>query len=77
MEYPGDNFRHGKILKFFPQGRYGFVRDEKGHEVYFHLDEIRLLGGRRNRSDLKEGTDVGFDVGLTSRGLRITRLKVY
>ena len=77
MEYPTDNFRHGKISKFFPQGSYGFVRDEKGKEIYFHLDEIRILGEKRARSWFKEGNDVGFDVGLTSRGLRVTRLKLY
>ncbi len=77
MPYPADNFRHGKISKFFPQGSYGFVRDEKGKEIYFHLDEIRILGEKRTRSCFKEGNDVGFDVGLTSRGLRVTRLKLY
>lgn len=77
MEYPQDNFRHGKITKFSPQGSYGFVRDETGHDIYFHLDEIRLLGEKRERSYFKEGTLVGFDVGRTSRGLRVTRLRIY
>jgi len=77
MEYPLDKFRHGRIQKFFPQGNYGFVRDEKGKEIYFHLDEIRIVGERRDRSFVREGTPVGFDVGLTSRGARVTRLKFY
>ena len=77
MSFPQDNFRHGKITKFFPQGSYGFVRDEQGREVYFHLDEVRVLGERRERSLFREGTTVGFDVGLSSRGLRVTRLKIY
>ncbi|MBI2082108.1 MAG: cold shock domain-containing protein [Deltaproteobacteria bacterium] len=77
MAYPPDNFRHGKILKFLAQGNYGFVKDEQGYEVYFHLDEVRLVGPNRDRSFFKEGTQVGFDVGLTSRGMRVTRLKVY
>ena len=77
MEHPPDNFRHGRIAKFFPQGSYGFVRDEKGKEVYFHLDEIRVVGEKRDRALFREGTEVGFDIGLTSRGLRVTRLKIY
>lgn len=77
MNYPTDNYRHGRISKFFPQGSYGFVRDERGKEVYFHLDEIRIVGEKRDRSYFKEGTEVGFDVGLTSRGVRITQLKIY
>lgn len=77
MNYPSDNFRHGKILKFFAQGNYGFVKDEQGDEIYFHLDEVRFVGPNKDRSFFKEGTPVGFDVGLTSRGIRVTRLKIY
>ncbi|MBI2068388.1 MAG: cold shock domain-containing protein [Deltaproteobacteria bacterium] len=77
MTYPQDNFRHGKITKYFPQGGYGFVRDEGGKEVYFHLDEIRLLGEKKDRSLFREGVEIGFDVGLTSRGLRVTRMRLY
>ncbi len=77
MDFPTDNFRHGRIAKFFAPGSYGFVRDEKGREVYFHLDEMRLVGDKRDRSLFREGTSIGFDVGLTSRGLRVTRMKIY
>jgi len=42
-EYPEDHYIHGKIIKFFPHANYGFIRDTKGKEVYFHLDEVRLL----------------------------------
>lgn len=72
-----DKFRQGKIIKFFPHAGYGFVRDRGGKEVYFHLDEIRFVGEKKGRSHILEGTTVGFDVGRTSRGLRVTRLKIY
>lgn len=72
-----DKFRHGRIVKFFSQGKYGFIRDEQGREVYFHLDEIRMLGEKRDRTFVFEGQAVGFDVGLSSRGLRVTHMKVY
>ncbi|MBI4374779.1 MAG: hypothetical protein HY542_07865 [Deltaproteobacteria bacterium] len=77
MAFPSDNFRHGRVLKFFPQGSYGFVKDEEGREFYFHLDEVRLEGQHRERSGVREGVWVGFDIGLTSRGERVTRLKIY
>ncbi len=72
-----DKFRKARIIKFFPQSSYGFVRDEKGHEIYFHLDEVRLAGSKDKRSHVVEGAEVGIDVGRTSRGLRVTTLKIY
>jgi cold shock CspA family protein len=72
-----DKFRKGRIVKYFPQAGYGFVRDDMGHEVYFHLDEVRFVGKRNDRRYVSEGAPVVFDVGRTSRGLRVTRLKLY
>ena len=72
-----DKFRPAKIIKFFPQAGYGFVRDQNGKEIYFHLDELRFIGEKKNRSYVVEGASVGIDVGRTSRGLRVTRLKIY
>jgi cold shock CspA family protein len=76
-EEVSDKFRQGKIIKFFPHSSYGFVRDQNGKEIYFHLDEIRFVGEKRDRSHLVEGARVGIDVGRTARGLRVTRLKIY
>ena len=74
---PDDKFRKGRVVKFFPNAGYGCVRDEMGHEVYFHLDEVRLVGKRNDRRYVSEGAPVGFDVGRTSRGLRVTHIKFY
>ncbi len=71
-----DKLRPARIAKFFPQAGYGFVRDSNGKEIYFHLDELRFLGEKKGRSFVVEGASVGVDVGLTSRGLRVTRLKI-
>lgn len=72
-----DRFRKAKIIKFFAHLRYGFVRDQNGKEIYFHLDEVRFVGEKSDRSFVTEGAEVGVDVSLTSRGLRVTRLKIY
>ena len=77
METEEDFFRKGTIMKFFAQSGYGFIRDDKGHQVYFHLDEIRFVGEPRKRSQIKEGMKVGFDISRTSRGVRATHLKFY
>ncbi len=36
---------------------------------------VEFLDGRRIE-DLVEGMEVGFDVGWTSRGLRVTKIKI-
>lgn len=72
-----DTFRKGTIIKYFPQSGYGFVRDEIGKEVYFHLDELRFVGEKNDRRYVMEGAPVGIDVSRTSRGLRVTKLKIY
>ena len=75
-DYPNDNFVHGTIVKFFPHANYGFIRDVKGREIYFHLDEVRLLDGFHRR-EVCEGLRVGFDMSRTARGQRATRIRVY
>ena len=72
-----DKFRKGRIVRFFPQSSYGFVRDQNGKEIYFHLDEIRFVGPKNDRTYVRDNIDVGVDVGVTSRGLRVTRMKIY
>ncbi len=74
---PDDKFRKAKIIKFLPQAGYGFVRDRAGKEIYFHLDELRFVGEKNDRQYVVEGAEVGVDVGRTSRGVRVTRLKIY
>ncbi len=75
--FPDDKFRHGRVLRFFPQAGYGFIKDGKGEDVYFHIDEVRMLGPKKDRSFVMEGSPVGFDVGVTSRGMRVTHMKLY
>jgi hypothetical protein len=43
--------------------------------VRFATPFVEMLDGRRIE-DLIEGMEVGFDVGWTSRGLRVTKIKI-
>ena len=72
-----DGFSKGEILKFFPHQGYGFVSIKSNAEVYFCLREIDFLGEKADRGYLKEGAKVGYDVSQTSKGLHITKLKIY
>lgn len=72
-----DLFRKGQILKFFAQSGYGFIKDEKGKQVYFHMDEVRVVGEPRHKNQIREGMQVGFDVSRTSKGERATHMVFY
>jgi len=71
-----EKFPRGKIARFFSQSRYGFIKDRNGRDVYFNLDEVRFVGEKGPR-DLREGLEVGYDLGWTSHGEHVVKLKIY
>jgi hypothetical protein len=73
----GDFFHQGVITKLFPSNNTGVVRTESGRELTFSYELVILCGAAKSPLDLKVGQSVGYDVGWTSSGLRITKLKAY
>jgi len=80
-ESPGleinDQYHHGVITKLFPSNNTGIVRTESGRELTFSYELVILCGEVKTPSDLREGQRVGYDLGWTSSGLRITKIKTY
>ncbi|HZD41160.1 MAG TPA: hypothetical protein VE131_10590 [Terriglobales bacterium] len=74
---PDDLYHHGVITKLFPSNNMGFIRTESGREVPFSYEFVILCGGQDSLHDLKEGQAVGYDLGWTPKGLRITKIKAY
>ncbi len=72
-----DNFHHGVITKLFPSNNTGIVRTESGRELTFSYEFVILCGDAKTPLDLREGERVGYDVGWTSSGLKITKIKTY
>jgi hypothetical protein len=72
-----DYYHHGVIGKLFPSNNMGVVRTESGREVRFSYDLVILCGEAKTPLDLREGERVGYDLGWTSGGLRITKIKTY
>lgn len=72
-----DLFPKGEIVKFFQQQDYGFIHDQHGSDVYFHLNELDLVGPKNKRDSIRVGAKVGYDVSWTSHGLHVRRLKIY
>jgi len=48
-----------------------------GSEYHFKFPFVQILGPIPRVDGLREGMPVGFDVGWTSRGLRVTVIRVY
>jgi hypothetical protein len=76
LELPAqtDLFHHGVITKLFPSNNTGFVRIESGREVPFSYEFVILSGVAKTVYDLKEGQRIGYDLGWTPSGLRVTKI---
>ena len=72
-----DLFYHGTIIKLFPKNNLGIVRTESGRELTFAYNLVIVGGATEDPNDLKQGQKVGYDMGWTSSGLRVTRIHVY
>ena len=73
----GDLYHQGVITKLFPSNNTGVVRIESGRELTFSYELVVLSGEVNSPLELKVGDPVGYDLGWTSNGLRITKLKSY
>lgn len=73
----GDFYHQGVITKLFPSNNTGVVRTESSRELTFSYDLVILVGEAKSPLELRVGEPVGYDLGWTSAGLRITKLKTY
>ena len=73
----GDYYHQGVITKLFPSNNTGVVRTESGRELTFSYELVILCGEAESPLDLKVGEPVGYDLGWTSSGLRVTKIRTY
>ena len=73
----GDYYHQGVITKLFPSNNTGVVRTESGRELTFSYELVILFGEVESPLDLKVGEPVGYDLGWTSSGLRVTKIRTY
>jgi hypothetical protein len=77
--YPG-NFYQGMILKLDRARGRGIVRSHSGRDISFEFPFVSVIGAGIGGAMpgiqlLREGDVVGFDVGWTSKGLRVTAIR--
>jgi len=77
-EQPADLFYHGIISKIFWRNETGVIHSDTGKDIPFAFPFVTLLGvPRQDIQFLREGMRVGFDVNRTSKGLRVSVIKIY
>ncbi len=77
-EQPGDLFYHGIVSKIFWRTETGVIHSDSGKDFSFAFPFVTLLGvPRQDIRFLREGLRVGFDVNRTSKGLRVSVIKIY
>ena len=73
-----DWYYHGTIKRVYYGSESGtLVSDATAREYHFKFPFVQILGPIPRVDGLREGMAVGFDVGWTSRGLRVTVIRVY
>lgn len=73
---PTFSMPRGTVVRLDRQRGFGFVETERGATIFFYLPTVDFIGGRGPR-DLEVGTVVGYDVTLTSKGERITKMRIH
>ena len=74
------NFYRGLIVYLDRARGRGTIRSWSGREIHFEFPFVTIanapIGGRAPGLNLiRQGDEVGFDVGWTGRGLRVTLIK--
>ena len=72
-----DLFYHGVIVKLFPRNNMGVVRTESGREITFSYNLVIIVGASKSPNELKQGQKIGYDLGWTGNGLKVTKIKVF
>jgi len=73
-----ERYYRGVISRVYYGSESGtLVSDASGREYHFKFPFVEILGPIPRIDGLREGMAVGFDLGWTSRGERVTVIRVY
>jgi hypothetical protein len=73
-----DRYYRGVITRVYYGSESGTLRSEAtGREYAFRYPLVAILGAIPRIDGLREGMAVGFDLGWTSRGARVTVIRVF
>ncbi len=72
-----DLYYHGIIRRLSPRKGTGVVRTASGKDVRFSYQMVLMSGPVKSPKGLREGMVVGYDLGWTSHGLRVIKIRTY
>lgn len=72
----GDKYYRGIVCALQRGSQRGTIRSTSGREITFVFAHVAMLGSHRRFDDLYEGLQVGFDVSWTSKGLRVSVIRI-
>jgi hypothetical protein len=73
-----EHYYRGTITRVYYGSESGTLTSEASHREYqFKFPTVQIIGPIPRIDGLRVGMSVGFDVGWTSRGLRVTVIRVY
>ena len=73
-----ERYYRGVITRVHYGSESGTLTSEStGREYYFKHPFVQIIGPIPRVDGLREGMRVGFDLGWTSRGIRVTVIRVY
>lgn len=75
---PRERFYRGIVSRVYYGSETGTITStESGREYQFRGPIVQIIGPIPRVDGLREGMEVGFDVGWTSSGLRVTVIRVF
>jgi cold shock CspA family protein len=71
-----DKYYRGVVLKLSRSAQRGTIRSTSGRNIPFMFMHVTMVGPHQRFEDLREGQQVGFDVSWTSKGLRVSVIRI-
>jgi cold shock CspA family protein len=71
-----DKYYRGTIHKLSRSAQRGTIRSASGRNIPFMFMHVTMVGPHQRFEDLREGQDVGYDVSWTSKGLRVSVIRI-
>ena len=71
-----DKYYRGIVLKLSRSAQRGTIRSASGRNIPFMFMHVTMVGPHQRFEDLREGQEIGYDVSWTSKGLRVSVIRI-
>jgi len=71
-----DKYYRGTVHKLSRSAQRGTIRSANGRNIPFMFMHVTMVGAHQRFEDLREGQEVGYDVSWTSKGLRVSVIRI-